>query len=284
MKHLIQSLAALTVAAALICAPMAHAAPAVETFDQLTTTTPPTFGNSTIPGGDWAEIFAPGLFDRLGLEDNAGSKFPASADNKYLTTSRNVNQGLGLELATTVPLTAGALQVAIPIRVDALQAGANGLDILVVRASTSNILGIVVDGSNNLRLANTNGVGATRIFSSAAFDSTNVANWNDGNWRTLLVRFTPAGGGAGAVKGWVLETNGTLTEVFNATGLTNSNVGAAGITRIGFGAFFAAAPGGFGTDVSIDNVTIYDSADESSFLAAAAADYTVGGVSEWNLY
>lgn len=283
MKHLATSIAALAAAATLSFSASAQAAPEVETFNLLTSTTPPTFGASTITGASWSEVFAPGGgFDRTGIADNAATKFPASADDKYITTTSNNDQYLALDLNTTIGLTGGAFQLAIPIRVDSLKAGANDIDILIVGAPGT-FLGIIVDGTT-LRLANSNGVGSTRIFSSTAFDSTSLSNWNDGNWRTLLVRFTPAGGGLGAVKGWVLETNGTFTEVFDATGLTNGNVAASGISLLGFGATFDFAVGGTGTGVSIDNVTIYDTADESSFLAAAGSDYTVGSVTDWNLY
>jgi hypothetical protein len=269
----------------------------LEDFSGLTATSPPA-GTSSIPGGTWAEPFTPGPgFDGLGLINNPATDLPRTTDTQYIQTSGTVDSYLDLQFAAALAGTdAGVLQYVYPIRVDSIAATVtdNDLDILRLRTTGgSNINGIVlVDGV--LRLANTNGVGATRIISTTAFDASQPVNpsanlgvrWNDGVWRAIVVRQTLAGGGAGAVKIWVLNCNsGQLDNVDDTSGLTNTQTG--GVGRVGFGATFAAASNSAAV-VSIDNVAFYSSVlypTESAFLAAVQAQYAPPArVNDWGLY
>ncbi|MCX7718760.1 MAG: hypothetical protein N2111_10230 [Candidatus Sumerlaeaceae bacterium] len=275
----------------------AASAQTTEDFSGLTATSPPA-GTSSIAGGTWAEPFTPGAgFDAIGLVNNPATDLPRTTDSKYIQTSGTVDSYLDLQFASALAGTgAGVLQYVVPIRVDLVAPTLTNNDLDVIRlrvVGTGNLSGmVVVDGV--FRLANTNGLGATQIISTDAFDASkpvnpaaNVGNrWDDGVWRAVLVRHTLAGGGAGAVKIWVLNCNsGLLNNVVDSTGLSNTNT--AGLGRIGFGATFAAASSQ-PVVISIDNVSIFSSVDypsESAFLAAAQAYYgPPARVRDWSIY
>lgn len=255
-----------------------------ETFAGLTSLSPVT-GTSSISGGTFTSLFGP---PNISLETTG--VLPSIGDNQFLSLSNSTDQELTLTINPALPNTSGAVWVAVAFRAPVISGTAteNDVDILRVQDPTGNLFGLIVaDGV--LRMASTNGWGATRILSS------NVAtNPGPNNWVIIAGRVNQSTtAGQAQAKWWLVSTSGVATVAYDdfANNTSTGNGGVGNVNRLQFGATyrFPSSP----TDafvVNIDNVLIAPGttyATEADFLNAVNQAYlgiNPAGVEEWSLF
>lgn len=255
-----------------------------ETFAGLTSLSPVT-GTSSISGGTFTSLFGP---PNISLETTG--VLPSIGDNQFLRLSNSTDQELILTINPALPNTSGAVWVAVAFRAPVISGTAteNDVDILRVQDPTGNLFGLIVaDGV--LRMASTNGWGATRILSS------NVAtNPGPNNWVIIAGRVNQSTtAGQAQAKWWLVSTSGVATVAYDdfANNTSTGNGGVGDVNRLQFGATyrFPSLP----TDafvVNIDNVLIAPGttyATEADFLNAVNQAYlgiNPAGVEEWSLF
>lgn len=276
----LRKLSAVLAAALTLAGSLALAQPAVENFEGFNASDP-TLGTSTLPSTGGAPVYSTAFGPPYVF---TGNTFPFSTigGNTYLSWTERTDEDIRLTWPAThsIPGTGPVVQVAFGLRAQLDPTPANNqLDVLLARGTgaTGTLFGLVVDANLDLRMANTNGFGTTRILQADAFDPTSGSNWGDGRWRVLVGRINLAGGGAGAVSWWVINPDtGVRTALPGATavGLSNTRTGA--IDQLGFGATFAAGGSSDLCQVDIDNLAFFPATNplydtEAKFLAAVDA-------------
>lgn len=262
---------------------LAGAAPVQETFNGITGYNPfagtPSISGTAVTFGGFGAPF-PAL-ETTGALDGTHATWGGNAEEQVIHTFPEV--------------TGGVYNAAFAIRVNALDPtpAENKVDVISFRKDGATILFElrVAPTTQVLRLTTGGGFPSTGVVSATAFDplAAPSARWDDGTWRIIAIRATPNDAGAGSIKVWVTpagSSSGLATPALDLSGLTTA-APQTGVARFDIGGSITAGVAGSTTSISMDNITVWpsaDIADDAAFTSAVSSVFSLSSVDDWTMF